>query len=959
MKPLKISAGKAEEYYYQADPVFGDGSKGNGVWLGEGAEELGLSGTVDLEKFTNLLYGMSPDGDSRLVGKAADHHKNAATDIILDFSKSMSLVALFDPKFREGLKHVLIDTAQHTNRHIYGRQTKDGETEMVKGKGVQALYFHSASRAGDAHMHGHLVNLNMVQRPDGTRSTLENRPLFVAQKENQQELFSRAAVWARECGYGIELSRNKGGMIVPEIAGIPREVIEQFSKRWADIKDADKLASVLAQKLPGLNAKDINDLVQLHTKAEKNIDITEAEMVKGHTVQLAAMGITPEQLLSGAKELGLNQQSSGMTAREYIQTVTKDLVEHESVVNGSKIVSEAVKISVGEMTRPALETAFHEARIAGEFVNYGNDRFSTPEMQRMEMEVAETAVLEKAAFAPLLSQAGAKTAVQSFETERGITATVGQARAIEYVLTGTGRLMLIEGDAGAGKSTAFAAVNSALAGRDDVTVRGFGFQGKAAAELQRSSGITSQTIDSFLLSKPAEHAGRQLWIVDEASMAGSRHLYGLNERAASENAQLVLVGDGKQIAAIAAGRLFLDLQKHGLVETSIMDEIKRQRTGYTKEVAGHLKNHDVGAAFTVLDRCGNVHEVKDRDERIQFAAGRYMAAGENALIMTVTNRDRVDLIQEIRGLEKAEGRIGAEDQLFNVRTPVNLIGVDKRLAVSYEPGNRVFVRSDVGELRRGSEAEIVGRNSTNNVITVRDGAGQCHDIDMRRHGGELSQFAEKPTAFSEGEKVIWTKNDNSEYGKENSLKNGVTGTIERIGEDGMVMIKTEHGKLVEIQMDGSYITNGQAITIDKSQGVTAGHCITVMPSDAPPELLSENKNYVAMTRMTNDLEVITDNKADLLEAVSGEQIKTSTLDHMSAHISELKDGAEMALAELKSELGLTTEPIVASEEDNQANMQRLAEQELNTPEPESAPQIEDQTQDQQHEADDQSMELSL
>ena len=929
MKPMKVSAGKAADYYYQADPVFGDGAKGNGIWLGGGAEELGLSGTVDLEQFTNLLYGMTPAGDARLVGKSANHHKNAATDIILDVSKSMSLVALFDPKFREGLKEVFKDTAQHVDRHVYGRQTTDGETEMVKGKGVQALYLHSASRAGDVHMHGHLVNLNMVQRPDGTWSTLENRPLFIAQKENQQELFSRAALWAKECGYGIELTRNKGGMIVPEIAGIPREVIEQFSKRWADIKSADKLTTLLSQRLPGLNAKDLDDLVQLHTKAEKNEALTEQEMVKGHATQLKAMGTSPEQLLAGAKELGGLQQSSGMTAREYIKTATVDLVEHESVVDGSKIVSEAVKMSVGEMSRPALESAFQEARLAGEFVNYGEGHFSTPEMQRMEIDVAETAVRDKTAFAPLMSQAEANAAVGSFETDRGIKATKGQAQAIEYVLTSAGRLMLIQGDAGAGKSTAFAAINAVLADREDITVRGFGFQGKAAAELQRSSGISSQTIDSFLLSKPDGKTERQLWVVDEASMAGSRHLSGMMDRAVEQNAQLVLVGDGKQIAAIAAGRLFLDLQKHGLVESSRMEEVLRQKTGYTKEVAGHLKNHNVGAAFDVLEKCGNIHEIENRDERIGFAAAKYVAAGDNALIMSITNRDRVDLITSIRALEKVEGRIGEADHKFSVRTPVNLMGIDKRLSTSYEAGNRVFLRADVGTLGRGEEATIIGSNSANNTITVRSQSGQEHEINLRRHGGDLSQFSETPTEFSEGEKVIWTKNDNSPYGKENSLKNGVTGIIEKIGEDGIVTIKTEHDNLVQIQMDGAYITNGQAITVDKAQGVTAGHCITMISSDAPAELLSENKNYVAMTRMTTELELITDNKGDLLEMVSGQQIKTSTLDHMSERITALKDNAAHSF-----ELQRQEDPLTKTEQrhEKQASAQSLAEQDSNTPE---------------------------
>jgi len=908
VKPMKVSASKAEDYYYQADPVYGDGSNGNGVWIGDGASELGLTGTVDLEQFNNLLYGMTPDGNNRLVGKEADHHKNAATDIPLSVSKSMSLVALYDPKFREALTKAFADTAKHiAERHVYTRQTNDGVTELVQGKAVVAMFNHSTSRANDAHMHPHIVVLNMVQREDGKWRTLENRPLYVAQKENQQELFSRAAAAARESGYAIELSRNRGGMFVPEVSGISRDVVEQFSKRWEDIKDAGKLANALARKMPGLNAKDIDELVQLHTKAEKNLPVSETEMVSAHTLQLKGLGTTPEDLLSTAKELGASQQVSGMTARDFIRIAAEDLIEHESVVNGSKIVSEAVKISVGEMTRPDLEKAFQEARLSGEFVHYGADRFSTPDMQAKEWRVTEIAVRDRQVFTPLMSQDEALGAVAAFEKMREITATEGQARAIEYVLTGTGRLMLIQGDAGSGKSTAFAAIFTALQDRDGVTARGFGFQGKAAAELERSSGLPSQTIDSFLLSKPDETTGRQLWVVDEASMVGSRHLYEMVKRAEQENAQMVLVGDGKQIAAIAAGRLFLDLQDHGLVESSRMEEIRRQKTDYTREIATALKNHDVGAAFAVLERTGNLHEITDREERIQFAAERYVAAGDDALVMTVTNRDRKELIEAIRSMEQAEGRVG-EDHVFSVRTPVNLVGVDKRLAASYEPGNRIFLREETDGLKSGSEAKIISRDSGSNSITVQDEQGQSHVIDVRRHGGRLSQFEETPTAFGEGEKVIWTKNDNSDYGKEHMLKNGVTGVIERIGEDGMVSIRTEHDHLVEVTMEGSYITNGQAITIDKAQGATAGHSITMMPSDAPVELLSENKNYVAMTRMTKELELITDNKADLLEMVNNPQDKTSTLDHVTQRLEELKEQAQQSLKEQKTELEGTSEP---------------------------------------------------
>lgn len=209
------------------------------------------------------------------------------------------------------------------------------------------------------------------------------------------------------------------------------------------------------------------------------------------------------------------------------------------------------------------------------------------------------------------------------------------------------------------------------------------------------------------------------------------------------------------------------------------------------------------------------------------------------------------------------------------------------------------MNNDIGSLRKGSEVRIVDQDTSRNTITVVDKHGGFHEIQVRQHGNSLSQFSERETEFSIGEKVIWTKNDNSDYGRANSLKNGITGIIEDI-RDGVAIIRTESGYVIQQQMDGAFITNGQAITIDKSQGATADHVITLMPGDAPSELLNENKAYVALTRMTKEVEIITDNKNQLLQAVSGSQEKSSTLEENQQLLSELKDQIEAQRAESNS-----------------------------------------------------------
>lgn len=112
MKPMKLSAGKAQEYYYQADPLFS--VDGDHQWLGTGAKNLGLTGNVDYEKFSNLLNGMSPDGQTRLAGREADHGKYGALDVPISIPKSFSIMAMMNQDFRADLGKLLLNSAGKT-----------------------------------------------------------------------------------------------------------------------------------------------------------------------------------------------------------------------------------------------------------------------------------------------------------------------------------------------------------------------------------------------------------------------------------------------------------------------------------------------------------------------------------------------------------------------------------------------------------------------------------------------------------------------------------------------------------------------------------------------------------------------------------------------------------------------------------------------------------------------------
>lgn len=377
MKPMKVSAANAAGYYYQRDPLFSrdDMTGSNAVWVGRGSTALGLHGQVNLEAFNNLLYGHDPSGSIRLVGRDNGdqaHHLHAATDIPLSAPKSFSVAGLFDLSVREAFERAVTKTAEFIDNHLLsGRQTLDGITERVPGKMVAAMFMHSVSRANDVHLHAHLVVMNMVVRPDGSFSTMENRPLFQHQALITQNFYSHLADETRAIGYGIELHLGAAGQNIPELAGYRQEVNDLFSKRHESIASADQLRSDLEKRLPHLPDEAREALIQLQTKDGKDMNLHEANLVKRHTEQLEAIGITPAEYLTELKAVRQELQAhESLTANERLQasphlTVVMEqemTVQKEAAVSAQDHTSgEVHKLTSGST---ALKTIY-SARLEG------------------------------------------------------------------------------------------------------------------------------------------------------------------------------------------------------------------------------------------------------------------------------------------------------------------------------------------------------------------------------------------------------------------------------------------------------------------------------------------------------------------------------------------------------------------------------------------------------------------
>ncbi|WP_156442647.1 AAA family ATPase, partial [Sphingomonas sp. CCH9-H8] len=162
---------------------------------------------------------------------------------------------------------------------------------------------------------------------------------------------------------------------------------------------------------------------------------------------------------------------------------------------------------------------------------------------------------------PAQAIAGAITRAGS----EGLVLGEEQRAALEHI-TGPSGLANVIGYAGTGKSAMLGVARDGWE-RAGYNVRGAALSGIAAENLESGSGIRSRTIASL------EHAWgqgrdqlgpRDVLVVDEAGMIGSRQMERVLSQARNAGAKVVLVGDPEQLQAIEAGAAFRSVtERHG------------------------------------------------------------------------------------------------------------------------------------------------------------------------------------------------------------------------------------------------------------------------------------------------------------------------------------------------------------------------------------------------------------
>ena len=347
----------------------------------------------------------------------------------------------------------------------------------------------------------------------------------------------------------------------------------------------------------------------------------------------------------------------------------------------------------------------------------GSQRFSTRDMLNCEasmMRAAES--LDKR-----LSHEVSNQVIERVKSTRSLSQE--QETALHY-LTTKGDLKSLVGYAGTGKSYLLGAAREAWEA-SGYRVHGASLSGIAALNLSKSSGIESRTIASifYRLDKNTLHwDARDILVVDEAGMLGTRAMQRLTHEAEKAGAKLVLMGDWQQLQAIEAGAPFRAIAEN--YQYAELNQIRRQTTPWQVEASLDLALGAVDQALDAYQRHENVHQFRTQHEAKehlinQWNDARITNSRESQIILAYTRQDVKELNELARGQKRKDGELG-NDVLFSMERGARYFAVNDRVYF--------LKREDSLSVINGTLGTISSINDKTGVIAV---ALDCDDLEQK------------------------------------------------------------------------------------------------------------------------------------------------------------------------------------------------------------------------------------
>ena len=617
----KDASARIEARIGKLDATLTPGAKGEAVALIVAEENAragrravaGFDFTFSIPKSASVLWAVADAGVQAMIGAA--HHR-AVAEVVAFMEREVA--------------------ATRT-----GATAGDGAVAQVDVEGLVATAFdHFDSRAGDPHLHTHVVISNKAKtKLDGKWRSLDGRPMHaavVALSELHEAVFADHMTRI----FGVEWeARDMGRDRNPAwaIATVPEALVTEFSSRARHIDiETDRLideyvAAHGRRPTPAALMK-LRAQATLSTRPDKQVqslaDLTEewrtrATAVLGRDATSWAMDATDNDraLLLRADDIPLD------VIRDIGRTVVETVGEKRSTWRRWNLMAEATRQTMGWrfVTMSDRELVIAMVTDAAQLASL---RLTPPELSLSPVVFRRddgTSVFRPVNSAIFTSEGQLAAEDRLLDRSRDLTGPTASLATVEKItrtpdadglvlgedqaealtrIAVSGRVLdVLVGPAGAGKTTAMNALRRAWeAEHGKGSVVGLAPSAVAAQVLADDLGIETENTAMWWqnhLTKGLNFKPGQLVIVDEASLAGTLSLDRITGLAQKVGAKVLLVGDYAQLQSVDAGGAF-SMLAHDRTDTVELIDVHRFHRPWEKLASLDLRHGHTSVIDTYL-----------------------------------------------------------------------------------------------------------------------------------------------------------------------------------------------------------------------------------------------------------------------------------------------------------------------------------------------------------------------
>ena len=878
-----LSAAQAENYFVKDDYYTEEEQHEASFWLGKGADNLKLTGTVEKAVFGELLGGIGPNGEV-LAGKDIDPKKRrAATDFTFSAPKSVSVAALVQQDERVlAAHHQAVAKAMSVLEERYAQtriSTEMGRQRITTGNVIAAVFPHATNREAEPQLHSHCVVMNATQLPDGRWFSFANEGAIANKKLLGQIYQNELAIALQNHGYIIEPKAH--GQF--ELVGYSPELLKLFSTRRQQIEslvalwetEGKTLFSTDGQVLRSRLA--IYEAAALKSRKRKPTPMQPEQLVRGwngllQLENLALPALPDSRLREGGEQLIESQAAAGIEAvrpdaiiaNSELELAIQHCSERESVFRRTALERFVFEHQLGQTSFDQLQQGIESS---AELVRIDENRVTTQVAIRLELETIRLMREGQGKVEPIAS-------VSQIEQQLSDSLTTEQRQAIEQVMTVPDTVIAWQGSAGVGKTYALNEVR-AVAQSQGYRVQGFAPSAEAAHTLNEALKINTSTVAGLLVS-PQQEPEPSLWIIDEAGLLSMKDAHALLQRARKENARVLLVGDTKQLSAVEAGNPFKSLQAGGITFARL-DNSLRQKTEQLRVAVRLIAEGKVARGINVLEQAGCLQIEADADNQINQMVSDYLALSPverpETLLLAGTNQERLALVGQLRRSLQAEGTLGQDALVVSSLRRKDLTQVQAQYLVAYEPGDVLMPTQDYKKQGLAKYQHYTVRNIDRAAhrLVVETVDGQILSVDPAQCQRK-TVYTLQTVEVAVGDRLRWTKND-----RVTKTRNGQQFTVADVLDGGIVRTVDEAGQSRWFSLSGrQHVDYAWVSTTYSAQGKTADRVLALM-SD---KTTNREVFYVAVSRAKHGLKLYAADKDELLKRAQVSKTKKNASDYI-------------------------------------------------------------------------------